>query len=133
MKALSELFNALLDGKTLKSKVSPSLSTGIYINESGELVGIEKMGSLIPSLWEIKDTTEWYDNIPRTGVLCWCGDSVSCDDEIENASVQLVMNYIPDDSYKFKTRGCFYKYAYPLIAAEINVYLEASSCYLIIG
>ena len=122
MKDLNELFTALLDGATLKSKSSPAVSTEIYINESGELVGIENMGFLIPSRWEIKDTTEWYSNIPRTGVLCWCSD----DDELECSSVQLVTTFSPDDTFKFKTRNCFYKYAYPLIPAEINVYLEAA-------
>jgi hypothetical protein len=62
---------------------------------------------------------EWYDNIPKTGRLCWVWDN---NDNQRYPSV--VLDYKPDRDYKFRTADGGFQTAQLMTADEIKRYYE---------
>lgn len=63
--------------------------------------------------------TEWFDNIPEHGTLCRVWD-YSVDEE----SIEIVVRYENDLTFKFKTVNEGFKHAVPLTDAEIDEYFK---------
>jgi hypothetical protein len=57
---------------------------------------------------------EWYENIPKEGVLCWVWDTTSVE-----RRASLVVKYIPNDkTHNFQTTVTKWKYAEPIKPEE---------------
>lgn len=70
MKNIKELFDALLMGESLITETSDSDDEIIYIRDD-TLYGISDLISLTPEFWKIQENKQWYNFIPKSGVLCW--------------------------------------------------------------
>lgn len=63
--------------------------------------------------------SEWYDNIPEKGRLCWVWDN---DSILRCPSV--VLGYKPDLSYKFRTADSGFQNAILMTSDEVKRYCE---------
>ena len=72
------------------------------------------------SRFDYRIESNWYDNIPESGVLCWVGDS-----EIKILNIlQAIKSYNKENIYPFA--GVInWKYATPLTCKEIKTFLSA--------
>lgn len=63
---------------------------------------------------------EWYDNIPKGGVLCWTWDHSE-----ETKKIRQIERYNPDASFPFsENRGVKWINATPLTKAEIQAFMD---------
>lgn len=63
----------------------------------------------------------WYEDIPRSGILCYVKDEHDRDPRIES-----VIQYNKDTAYPFETLGSYYVYATPLTESEVVAFIRAA-------
>lgn len=69
--------------------------------------------------YEVKQN--WYENIPKGGVLCWVWD----DEYTDNSTVARITDYCNEDSFCFIEKDeTSWRYARPLTKSEIQQLLD---------
>lgn len=72
------------------------------------------------SKWSEVDETQWYDDIPNHGILCWVSD----DEHDLKAHIGIVKRYIPQDTYGFYTTYTHFIHAQPVTKEEMKVLIN---------
>ena len=116
MKDLKQMFDALLTGETLYHTATPENILKI----DDEELDISDFHRLIPCYWEIKQKPKWYDNIPESGVLCWCRDFEGYIKITKIATYHKDLKLFGGEGY------CKWDNAIPLTPSEIRDYLQVA-------
>ena len=77
----------------------------------------------IPHNWTIAvpKASEWYDNIPEQGVLCWCNGNGTA------PAPHIIVKYNPKDVHPFRDNsGYVHTYAVPVKLDELTKYILES-------
>lgn len=108
----------MLDGQVYKTvsglKVHAIVTSYLvkydYIDEGYEFTGCwDHVATWTP----YTPPKEWYEEIPEGGVLCWVDDSC-----LTKEYPQIVVDYKPNNVYKFKTAHSGWAYATPVLPEE---------------
>ena len=74
---------------------------------------------IVPEVWKPYIEKQWYENIPKHGILCWVADSE--EQLIAKERLKVVISYSVYCSYPFTTKqGTTFKYATPLTKEEVE-------------
>lgn len=125
---VADMFRELLAGRVLVSKGKNSTTFRI---SDGKLLITDKLNNSVldaalvctedtASNYEVYIEAQWYDNIPKRGIMCWVWDH-----EENDKTLDLVLSYDYNEPvYKF---GCAYsgnmQYAVPLTFEEAKRYI----------
>lgn len=112
MKNHIEIYKCLIDGGMLISsdgcKVKLDPITGFLINEKGfrESIYFDR-----PENWKEYKDTQWYNNIPDEGILCWVDDYNDYTKDTATIIKSKKLNFIG-------LEGSFWKFATPVKPEE---------------
>ena len=87
--------------------------TFVYENPVYEIQQLNGLWSDVATWTPYTPPKEWYEEIPEGGVLCWVDDSC-----LTKEYPQIVVDYEPDDVYKFKTSHSGWAHATPVKPEE---------------
>ena len=68
---------------------------------------------------KVETPLEWYEDIPPSGILCWCSDA------LEGKKYMILITYFDANSeFHYKAGLTYWKYATPLTKLEIQTFLD---------
>jgi len=128
-KNIKELYQALVDGKTIQYKYDNTLVKIDCCQQSRRYQNDLRNAWTDCSysfnkywLWSIYEEPKWYDNIPRCGVLCFVTNSKG----VITETIRLILGI--NEHNQYISHGGLWNNAVPLTKEEVMQYILGGEC-----